>query len=430
MATAASPPPFFITADDKRGLIVVTVALVLTFVWSCSLIGIWMRYKARDWKPDDWLLASATLVHTAQSGTILHLVNLGLGTSQDGVPQAQLERLGKEGIASQIFYVGTLLLSKCSVLCLYLRLSPGGAHKIASYGVVAVSIAWGVLAIVLIVVPCNPAQYYTNPRGCRNRWPKWQAISSLDIVTEAFIFGIAIQLVWTLQMRLKAKFLVVFAFSARLLVIVIAAIRLCYLHEHFLATDFTFKYIVATQWQMGYAIMSSTLTGIGPFLRPFDKEFTASYRNQSTYGHNSAELASHSRITDASYRQRDSWQSEGYLMHSLPSRCASKTAESHTHDLSTLDSASDMQVHVAAPTALDLQHQAPALQAPNLLKADANFRPLDHVFRHETEIWVGESTASFGTQDGLTPTFRDDRGLIIKKRTQVKIEIDRASCVI
>jgi hypothetical protein len=61
MATAAIPPPFFITADDKRGLIVVTVALVLAFVWTCSLIRVWLRYKARDWKPDDWLLASATV---------------------------------------------------------------------------------------------------------------------------------------------------------------------------------------------------------------------------------------------------------------------------------------------------------------------------------------------------------------------------------
>jgi hypothetical protein len=43
----------------------------------------------------DWWLAIATLLNTVQSGIILHLVNLGLGASQDGIPSSQLERLGK-----------------------------------------------------------------------------------------------------------------------------------------------------------------------------------------------------------------------------------------------------------------------------------------------------------------------------------------------
>jgi hypothetical protein len=43
----------------------------------------------------DWWLAIATLLNTVQSGIIFHLVNLGLGASQDGVPLSQLERLGK-----------------------------------------------------------------------------------------------------------------------------------------------------------------------------------------------------------------------------------------------------------------------------------------------------------------------------------------------
>lgn len=64
MATVAIPPPYFITADDKRGLIVVTVAIVLAFVWICSLIRIWLRFKSRDWKADDWLLAGATVSMT------------------------------------------------------------------------------------------------------------------------------------------------------------------------------------------------------------------------------------------------------------------------------------------------------------------------------------------------------------------------------
>jgi hypothetical protein len=119
MAREAIPPPYFITADDKRGLIVVTVAVVLAFVYVCSLIRISLRWQSRDWRADDWLLALATVsavvqeytantkqlrvranvakqvFHTIQSSIIIHLVNLGLGIAPDGVPVTQLERLGK-----------------------------------------------------------------------------------------------------------------------------------------------------------------------------------------------------------------------------------------------------------------------------------------------------------------------------------------------
>lgn len=61
MANEVVPPPYVITADDKRGLIVVTVALVLAFVYVCFLIRVWLRIQTRDWKPDDWLLAIATV---------------------------------------------------------------------------------------------------------------------------------------------------------------------------------------------------------------------------------------------------------------------------------------------------------------------------------------------------------------------------------
>jgi hypothetical protein len=64
MSTDPIPPPYFITADDQRGLIVVTVAIVLAFVWVCSLIRIWLRFQSRDWKADDWLLSAATVSGT------------------------------------------------------------------------------------------------------------------------------------------------------------------------------------------------------------------------------------------------------------------------------------------------------------------------------------------------------------------------------
>lgn len=235
-------------------------------------------------------------------------------------------------------------------------------------------------------------------------------------------------------MRLKPKLGVVFAFSARLPVIAIAAVRLHYLHQRFLGATDTFGYLVATQWQMGYAIMSSTITGMGPFLRPFNKEYTTSYHTRSTYGNNSqrSQGLHVSRDADVPGRpERNSWQSEGYLMQPIPSRRGSKITISDTIEASVdrCPSAAHMSSRSMSP--IPDPHQAsPSSRAPIMLTADANFRPVDYITRNDTEIWVGDRTASFGTEEGISTSSWDDRALVINKRTQFKIEVDRASRVV
>lgn len=228
-------------------------------------------------------------------------------------------------------------------------------------------------------------------------------------------------------MRLKAKIIVILAFSARLPVVAIAAVRLHYLRQRFLGHTDTFEYLVATQWQMGYAIMSSTITGIGPFLRPFNKEYTTSYHKRSGYGHSSqrSDPPSQSHGGEApALRPRSSWHSEGYLMQPIPSRRGSKTTLS---DAVEPDAPSNTPTihrpNASTSSTFELQQPLPSSQAPIMLTADANFRPIDHVSRNDTEIWCGDRTASFGTEEDMPTRLREDRGLIINKRTQVKIEV-------
>ncbi|KAF1831446.1 hypothetical protein BDW02DRAFT_54500 [Decorospora gaudefroyi] len=376
-------PPYVITANDKRGLIVVTGIAVLAFVWSCLLIRIWLRLQSREWRSDDWWLAAATLLDTIQSAILFHLVNLGLGTSLDGVQLPQLGKLGREIFAAQILYILTLLFSKLSILFLYLRLSPGGFHRTASLSLTALSSVWAILSVILISIPCNPTQSYTDAGNCTNTWPKHLTISLLDIATELLIYLIACHLVSTLQMRLSTKFLVILAFSARLPILAIASIRLYYLSPHPDTISHVSTVVVATQWQMGYAIMSSTITGMGPFLKPFDKpEYTTTSTSPSHH--------------KQSFRSQPSTQprtssgnlSESYLMDRLPSR--SRSCRSTLSD---------------------------SPREPQLLTADEHFRPT-HMYRgHETEIWVGNRSMSEEAIQGHGK-------LVIGKKNEFKVEVD------
>ncbi|RMZ67976.1 integral membrane [Pyrenophora seminiperda CCB06] len=323
----------------------------------------------------------------------------------------------QEAFATQILYIIVLLASKLSVLFLYLRLSPGGPHRLATWSLTALSGVWALASIILIATPCNMIQAYTKFDDCANRWPKWQAIAAMDILTEGLIFIIAIQLVYSLHMRFLTKFMVVMAFSARLPVIAIAGVRLYYMNEHIRGTSYTFEYIIATQWQMGYAIMSSTLTGMAPFLRPFDSSYVASFKHsdQSTSNGHTAPVGSMGSSVPPLRRRKTSsgGQSESYLMETLPSRRGSKqTLPEHR-------------------SSLDNTRPISSSQAPHsaLTVADEHFCPVHKNSGHETEVWVGERSLSMTLQEMMQASSSGTKKqkLVIGKKEEFKIEVDRAS---
>ncbi|KAF1927434.1 uncharacterized protein M421DRAFT_421842 [Didymella exigua CBS 183.55] len=413
MAGDVIPAPFQITEHDKRGLIVVTAGCTLAFVWVCFIIRVWLRLQVREWRSDDYFLAAATFLDTVQTGLIFYLVYLGLGGPQEDIPPKRLEDIGKQGFASQIFYVLTLWTTKSSILLLYMRLSPSGGHRIASWTMLVASAVWALIAIVLISIPCNPAQFYTSRAGeCGSVWPKWQAITALDISTEGLIFCIAIQLVWTLHMRWKAKVLVIFAFSARLPIIMIAAIRLHYFHQAIIATNVTYVssfYLVANQWQMSYAIISLTITGMGPFLRPFNKDLMTSYVAKR-YARNGNIIASQSEGSQPSSYQMSRLDHE-------ENRAPRVILRQHSRSRNELKDPSPEPGQVSPTSQTSIIRSAEPL----------TFRPPHEGLRHDAEVWVGNRTSSVRDADDVFRHLSDETRLVITKKTEMKVECDSAS---
>ncbi|KAF2497949.1 hypothetical protein BU16DRAFT_439113, partial [Lophium mytilinum] len=276
------PPPYFITPTDKRGLVVVITALTLAFVWTCLIVRLYLRVKVKEWKADDYFLVAATVFDTIQSAVLFHQADHGYGSSLKSLSASNLRAIGKADFASQILYIFTLLLSKGAILFLYLRLSPNRNHAWASWAMLGVSSFWFILSVILISVHCSPFQFWTDGASqCGNMFIRWQVIGAIDITTEFAIFFISVFLVARLNMPTRSKLTVIMAFSARLPVIAAAAIRLNYIHAVFHSPDpsLAASYAsVATQWQLGYAIMASTISGLGPFLRPFAKSFSTHYQ--------------------------------------------------------------------------------------------------------------------------------------------------------
>ena len=117
--------------------------------------------------------------------------------------------------------------------------------------------------------------------------------------------------------------------------------------------------------------------------------------------------------------------SESYLMDTLPSRRASKQSlgdQDGSHALVLMQSSS--------PT-----RASPPGHTHGFMTADEHFRPT-HMYRgHEAEVWVGERSLSI-TREELDKA-AESRGsgangtrLVIGKKKEFKIEVDRASRIV
>ena len=213
-------------------------------------------------------------------------------------------------------------------------------------------------------------------------------------------------------MRWKAKFLVVFAFSARLPIIAIAAIRLYYFHQAIADTNVTYAssfYLVANQWQMSYAIISLTITGMGSFLRPFNKDLMTSYVAKR-YARNGNVIASQSGGSQPSYMMSRLDREEN-----RPVRVVRPGPTPRSRDESKPPSPEPGQVSPTSQTSIIRSAEPPT------------FRPQHEGLRHDAEVWVGNRTSSVRDADDVFRHLSDETRLVITEKTEMKVESDRAS---
>ncbi|KKY22888.1 hypothetical protein UCDDS831_g03322 [Diplodia seriata] len=273
LASDVIPPAYHINENDKRGLVMVITTVTVSFVMLCLAVRIYIRTNVREWKRDDSLLAVATLFSFFQAATVYLQVHEGLGLKR--LDPARLSQLGKANFAQQLLYIFTLFLSKVVVCLLYLRLTAGKKHAALAYATMALCAAWIVTSFVMVSISCNPVQFFTLGLGiCGDITWRWVVIGVFDCLTELLIFFNAIYLVAGLHMAVRLKIVVILAFSIRLPVIIASILRMKYIRAF---TDpnvdptFLSAYsVISGQFQLDFAIISTTISCLGPFLRPFE----------------------------------------------------------------------------------------------------------------------------------------------------------------
>ncbi|KAL9000492.1 MAG: hypothetical protein Q9169_000785 [Polycauliona sp. 2 TL-2023] len=260
------PPLLEVTPTDHTAWIAIATVLGLCCAVVTALLRIFVRLViSPPFGHDDTVVLVATLLAIVQSAVVVYGVSMGLGRSTDLVSAAHLQALQKAAYASDILYLFTVYLSKCSVVLLLLRLSQDRVHRIAFNATLV-----GTLL-------------------------RWQVVTAFDILTEAAIFGVSFYLIHGLHMSLSNKSIIVGVFAFRLVIIPFLIIRLLSFPHHHLSTDpsFTMTYFyIWTQTVLNLSLMVSTMPCLKPFVASlntgygaFDGDHIATH--YGTYGSNS-----------------------------------------------------------------------------------------------------------------------------------------------
>lgn len=279
-------PPFaVITRDDQGGLIVVMAALAASFVLVAVLLRLYLRIAAPSWNVDDFVFLFGTALALTQSSMAFAGVHTGWGKSQLSITPQQFYAGRRFKYANDLIYIFSIYCSKCTLALLYFRLTVDRQHRIAAASTLAACTLWIVLAGFLVGLRCHPSKAFDDYSlaQCSKLWPIWQTVSAMDIITEVMLVGMAVYMVYGLQMRWQRKMTVVAAFGTRLLLIPFIALRLVFFKQAASAhgtsagqvTIISAHTSVCTQLEIGLGFLFTII----PILKPFLTTYDVTYNN-------------------------------------------------------------------------------------------------------------------------------------------------------
>ncbi|TQV94294.1 MFS transporter [Cordyceps javanica] len=312
MADAGVNDHMVVSPDDHRAYIVITA--IVGLVWSILVLCIRVFIRTRLSGPfgsDDAAASLATLVAVCQTSTVLYAVREGVGVRFNESYYDSVDAGLKAYYASSIMYIMALCPAKASMSLLISRVSRQAAdkHLLATRIVTAIILVWGLSSVFIVAFQCGRSRPwdFTMVGHCPALFPRWLAIETVSLVIELLISGLAISLVLGLDMALQTKLIVIFAFSAQLLVAVPVAYRLVLLrdatagtgtattttttttinHNHHpgRAVMFTLaNTTIVTQVVMHFSVIAATFPCFRQFLQAFNNDFGATTKMGSADG--------------------------------------------------------------------------------------------------------------------------------------------------
>lgn len=228
-----SPPLTTDNPNNHSGLIVILASFYIVLVLTALAARTYASFQRRIIQEDDLLFGVLVVVAILQAVVVLIQVHFGWGV-RVGFGDSIDYRMLKAGYAAEIISILVLGLSKVST-CLFYEALFSKTQRHFARAILVTVVIWMTMSIVLLAVRCtrNPWADISEAQ-CSSLFPRWQAITALDIITEVFLFMYSGLAVHRVKISMQKKLVVFLALESRVLLIPLAAIRL-----HFIKAQIT-----------------------------------------------------------------------------------------------------------------------------------------------------------------------------------------------
>lgn len=135
--------------------------------------------------------------------------------------QPLIDHLNKMALVTNITWITALCMSKIAIVAMLLRTTQTKSHRTVQYGVGVVIAAQCLASVILYTANCSHPRNLSwdmksGLEGCPREATRWLALTIFDVITEALLLFLPIQLVWGLKMDGRNRLTVVVAFWLRM----------------------------------------------------------------------------------------------------------------------------------------------------------------------------------------------------------------------
>ncbi|KLJ10256.1 hypothetical protein EMPG_14369 [Blastomyces silverae] len=270
--------PHHITDDDQGPLVTIIASLMMVYMIFCYLARLLTRFSINGpFGSDDWVITIGTAVAIIHSSVKLVEVRDGFGKRLSLLDDSNILNIQRAAYAGDIFYVLGLMFSKAGTFMLIGRLTRYTKLATAAWAGLLLTVVWGIAVLFAVCFRCKvPSPWAQTDLKCFQAYPTWIGVETSGIGMELLLALLPVYIAWGLHVHLKSKLVLLFAFSFRLPVIIVAALRIFYLRKQDMMDDPFFYGTVPSvcmEVELHYSLIAATI----PCLKPFVKSFNTGY---------------------------------------------------------------------------------------------------------------------------------------------------------
>ncbi|KAJ6263710.1 hypothetical protein Dda_2280 [Drechslerella dactyloides] len=267
------PEPNYVDPDRKGNFMAPLTIVMMVLCGIVVTLRLYVRsFILKSFKADDWLIILATITAIAVSVTCILSQGAGVGTHIWDLKQDQVNKVRIWSFATQLTFTWSVSLTKFSILLFYLRFCTTTSFERAIYASMAFLGAWLITWTFLIIFQCVPiSAYWRLPKAgdkCITLQNELHLLHGCtNLFTDILVLLLPVPIVWTLQMPMRQKLMLVGVFTLGIIAPLSAILRLIYIQRATMSWDaswWCFELWIYTSLETHVAIVCASIPSLKP----------------------------------------------------------------------------------------------------------------------------------------------------------------------